>query len=162
MIPEPFGYVLRLLLGKLPGWLIRCFYKPDKTANLIDIDLRSSRPINISFGMEIPEISLYFHIYNRSPFDLILDRLLIELWVGHPTLKGAILHRYVIPKGESINNVYFSCSLTQQQQNQIRTRCNGQLLSVPVTLNITAYFESKVGMICLDNKQIDCLDVPCK
>jgi hypothetical protein len=161
MIPEPFGYMLRLLVAKLPGWFIRYFYKPDKIANSIDIDLRSNAPINISFGMEIPEISLYFHIYNRSPFNLILDRLLIDFWVGQPTLKGAILRRYVIPKGESVDNVYFSCPLTSQQQNQIRGRCNGQLLSVPVSLTITAYLESKVGMICLD-KRIDRSDVPCK
>lgn len=161
MIPEPFGYFLRPLLAKLPGWLIRYFFKPDKIANSIDIDLRSNGPVNISLGMEIPEISLYFHVYNMSPFSLILDRLLIDLWVGQPTLKVAMLRRYVIPQGESIDNVYVSCPLSTQQQNQIRGRCNGQLLRGPVSLIITAYLESKVGVIEVD-KRIDRSDVPCK
>lgn len=160
-ISELFGYVLKLLLTKLPGWFIHYFYTPDKVATLIDIDLRSNSPINISFGMDIPEISLYFHIYNRSPFDLTLDRLLIDFWVGQPTFKGAILRRYVIPKGESINNIYFSCPLTTQQQNQIKRQCNGQLLSNPISLTIAVYLESKVGIICLD-KRIERSDVPCK
>lgn len=160
-IPEPFGYMLKLLLAKLPGWFIRYFYSPDKLATLIDIDLRSNGPININFGMDIPEIGLYFYIGNRSPFDLTLDRLLIDFWVGQPTFKGAILRRYVIPKSELINDVYFSCPLTTQQHNQIKRHCNGQLLSGPVSLTIAAYLESKVGMICLD-KRIDRSDVPCK
>jgi hypothetical protein len=161
MIPEPFGYLLRQLLAKLPGWLIRYFYNPEKIANFIDIDLRSNAPINIHFGMEIPEIVLYFHINNRTPFTLTLDRLLIDLWVGQPTLKGAILKRYVIPKGESINDIYFSCPLTSQQQKQIRDRCNGQVLSSHLTLKITAYFESKINMICKETN-IERLDVLCK
>ena len=161
MTSEPFGYLLRQVLGKLPGWLIRYFYKPDKIANFIDINLRSNGSINLHFGMEVPEIVLYFQVYNRSPFTITLDRLLIDLWVGQPTLKGAILKRYVIPKGESLNDIYFSCPLTSQQQKQIRDRCNGQLLTVPISLTITAYLESKVGLICLE-KSIERSDVPCK
>ncbi len=153
--------MLKLLLAKLPGWFVRCVYKPDKIANLIDIDLRSNVPINICFGTEIPEIVLYFHINNRSPFNLTLDRLLIDLWVGQPTLKGAILKRYVIPKSKSISDVYFSCLLTSQQQKQIKDRCNGQLLSVPISLTITAYLESKAGMVCKETR-IERTDVPCK
>lgn len=162
MVSEVTDAILRWCLAKIPAWLIRYFYGPDKIAERVDIDLRSNNPINISFNVDVPEINFYFYINNRSPFDLTLDRLLIDLWVGQPTLKGSVLRRYVIPKGESINNIYFSCPLTSQQQNQIKKQCSGQLLSVPVSLTITAYLESKIGMICVDNLRIDRSDVPCK
>ena len=160
MLPEPSGYVISRFLAYFPGWLIRYYFRSDKIAKLVDIDLRSNRPIIIN--VDVPEISLYFYLNNRSPFNLTLDRLLIDLWVGQPILKGAILRRYVIPKGESINDIYFSCSLTSQQQNQIKQHCKNQLLSIPVSLTITAYLESKVGIICLDNQRTDRSDVPCK
>jgi len=161
IIFDIFGYMLKLLLAKLPGWFIRYFYTHDKVATLIDIDLRSNSPIIINLTTDIPGISLWFHIYNKSPFDLTLDRLLIDFSVGQPTLKGAILKRHLISKGESIDKIYFSCALTTQQQNHIKRQCNGQLLSNSISLTITAYLESKVGMICLD-KRIDRSDVPCK
>lgn len=162
MIPEVTDAIFRWCLAKIPAWLICYFYGPDKIKGRIDIDLRSNSPINIIFNIDVPEINLYFYINNRSPFDLTLDRLLIDLWVGQPTLKGHVLRRYVIPKGESINNICFSYPLTSQQQNQIKKQCSGQLLSVPVSLTITAYLESKIGMICVDNLRIDRSDIPCK
>ena len=158
---EFLGYATKLLFSKLPGWLIRLYYNSDKICGSIDIDLRSNSPIDIRFGTEIPEINLYFHINNRSPFDLTLDRLLIDLWVAQPTLKGVILRRHFISRGKSSNDICFSCPLTSQQQNQIKKRCEESLISVPIKISITAYLESKVGMICCD-RQIERSDVPCK
>jgi len=161
MVPEVTGAIFRQFFAKIPAWLICYFYGPDKIAKLIDIDLRSNCPINFNLNADVPEISLYFYFNNRSPFDLILDRLLIELWIGQPVLNGVVLRRYVIPKGEWRDNIYFSCSLTSQQQNQIKKSCNGQLLSASISFSITVYLESKIGMVSVD-KQIQRSDVPCK
>lgn len=161
MIFETAGYFVRMLLAKLPGWLIRRFYSPYKVAQLIDVDLRSNNPIIITFGTDIPSIDLYFQIYNRSPFDLVLDRLLIDFWVGQPTFRGAILRRYDVPKVGRVDNVYFGHLLTLPQQEQIKRRREGQLLYVSAAITLTAYFESKIGVICIE-KRIDRTDVPCK
>lgn len=150
-----------MLLAKLPGWLIRHYYNPQSVSQLIDVDLRSNKPIIISFGTEIPSVDLYFQIYNKSHFDLVLDRLLVNLWIGQPTLYGAILRRYDLPKRERTDNISYRHLLTLPQQEQIKKRREGQLLGTPVTITITAYFESKIGVISVE-KRIEHMDVPCK
>lgn len=161
MLSEVVGHFFRMLLAKLPGWLVRRFYNPCKTSQLIDIDLRSNNPIIISFGTDIPSVDLYFQIYNKSPFNLVLDRLLIDFWIGQPTFRGAILRRYDVPHGGHVNNIYFGHLLTLPQQEQIKNRIQGQLLTVPVSITIIGYFESKLGVLCVE-KRIERTDVPCK
>lgn len=147
------------VLGILPGWLARYFISSQKIAGQVEIDLRSTNPINIDFETEIPSLSLYFRISNLSPVDLVLDRLLIDLWVRQPTLRGAILQRYDIPKRSSREDVYFRHQLTLPQQEQIRKRAKDQLLSAAVTVHVKAYFESKIGIIPVEAK-LESRDVP--
>lgn len=158
---EITAYILKRIFSKLPSWLIQYFYGSNKIAPSIDIELRNNMPIIFSFGAEIPSVDLYFQICNKSSFDLVLDRLLIDFWIGQPTFKGALLKRYDLPHGKRIENVYFGHLLTLPQQEQIKNRREGQLLSIPVTITLTGYFESKLGVVCVE-KQINCTDVPCK
>lgn len=65
MLFEAAGYFVKVLLAKLPGWLIRRVYRPDKIAYSIDMDLRNNNPIIISFGTDIPSVDLYFQVYNK-------------------------------------------------------------------------------------------------
>jgi hypothetical protein len=155
------SFLLEKMLGIFPRWLARRFISSQKTANQIEIDLRRINPIDISFGSDIPSLRLCFRISNLSPFNLVLDRLLIDLWVGQPTLRGAILVRYDVPKRSSRDDIYFTDQLTVPQQEQIRERINGQLLSVPVTIYVEAYFDSKVGLVHV-KKTLEHRDIPCK
>jgi len=149
------------VLGILPGWLARRFISGEKIASQIEVDLRRMNPIDISFGTEIPRLGLYFRISNLSSLDVVLDRLLIDLWIGQPTLQGAILARYNISRRSSREDIYFAQQLTIPQQEQIRKHISGQLLSVPVTIHAQAYFDSKVGVVYVD-KRIEHRDVPCR
>ena len=151
----------KTVISKLPGWLIRFFYRPEKIAGSIDLELRHNNPIIISFGTEIPSIDLYFQIYNRSNFGLVLDRLLIDFWIGQRLFCGAVLRRGCVKPRERFDEVYFTQQLTLSQQEQIKRHKEGQLLSVPVSIMVTGYFESKVGVVCVE-KRIDRADVPCK
>lgn len=155
------SFILEKMLNVVPGWLARRFISGNMIAGQIEVDLRRMNPIEISFGTEIPRLNLYFRISNLSPLDLVLDRLLIDVWVGQPTLWGAILTRYSIPKRSSREDIYFAHQLTVPQQEQIQKKVIGQLLSVPVTIHAEAYFDSKVGVIYVD-KRIEHRDVPCK
>lgn len=161
MVGSIASFMIEKILDILPGSMARLLISPQKIASRVEIELRSANPIDISFGTEIPRLSLSFRISNMSLFDLVLDRLLIDLWVGQPTLRGAILERHKVPKRASTDNVYFTNQLTAPQQEQIKTHRNGQILSVPVTMNVTAYFDSKIGAVDVQTR-FERTEVPCK
>ena len=145
--------VLEIVLVILPRWLISYFISRQKIADQVNIDLRSRNPIDISFGSDVPHIDIYFKISNLSLFNLVLDRLLIvDLWIGQPILHGAILERHDVPKRDIKDGVYFIEQLSIPQQEQIRKRIKNKILSVPVTLHVKAYFESKIGLIYVEKR----------
>ena len=145
--------VLETLLTKLPRWLISYFISPQKIADQMNIDLRSNNPIDISFGSDVPNIQIYFEISNMSLFNLVLDRLLIiDVWIGQPTLHGAILERYDVPKRNIKNSVHFIEQLSSPQQEQIKKHVSNNFLSVPVKFHVKAYFESKIGLIYVEKR----------
>jgi len=154
MIQESiFSYIIEKALVILPRQLTIQFVPPHKIADQVYIDLRSENPIDISFGSDVPRIDIYFKISNMSAANLVLDRLLIiDLWIGQPTLQGAILERYDVPKRSIKEGVHFIDQLTIPQQEQIKKRVDGKLLSVPVKVHVKAYFESKVGLICVEKR----------
>jgi hypothetical protein len=78
-------------LDAFPSFLLRLMLKPASLAKKIRIRLQGNRPINPNLDIEVPNIDLYFDITNLTNFNLVLDRLLIELWFGQPTLNGAVL-----------------------------------------------------------------------
>lgn len=155
------SFILEKALEFLPAWIARRIVSLKKVADQIEIDLRSINPIDISFGSEVPRVSIYFRISNLSSVGVTLDRMLVNVWVGQPTLRGSVLQRYQLPKRTSDDNVYFSSSLSIPQQEQIKKRVDGQLLSSSVRINIVAYFDSKIGIVCLE-KTLEQRDVPCK
>jgi len=125
----------------------------------IDVDLRPQSPINIEFSTEIPQVSLWFNISNRSSLDLVFDRMLIEIWVGQPTIySGSILRRFALPAGETEKDVYFPAHLAPPQQEQIKRRANEKGLIDEVSINLTAYFQSERGWFEV-RRHIDYRDV---
>ncbi len=153
-----------ILIGLRRGWLVvrslrvrlaerlsqrtRLRFVPSGTGieQQIDVDLRPQSPVNIEFSTEIPQISLWFNITNRSGLDLIFDRMLIEFWVGQPTIySGSILRRFSLPAGGTEKDVYFPAHLAPPQQEQIRRRANDKGLVDEVSINLTAYFQSERG-----------------
>jgi len=152
MLDAVFSYLISKMIDMFPGLVTRRFISPTKLAEMVEVDLRRASPINISFGSSIPSLSLWFRISNKSLVNLVLDRLLIDLWIGQPFLHGAILSQYIVSKQSSIENAYFNTKLTNPQQDWIRKHVSGQLLSVPVTITVEAYFESKVGTIRVEQR----------
>jgi hypothetical protein len=161
MVEAIVSFIVEKVLDILPRSIARCFISPLKIASKVEIDLRREHPIDINFGSEIPRLSLSFRISNLSPVDLVLDRLLIDLWFRQPTLRGAILERYGVRRNSSRDDVYFTDQLTVSQQEQIRRHVDGKLLSVPVTIHIKAYFDSRIGSVCVE-KRLEHGDVPCE
>ncbi len=142
-------YLFDKVLAVLPRWLIRWFLPPERIAEQVEIDLRRINPIAIYFrSTEFPCVEAWFRISNQSQVNLVLDRLLVDLWVGQPTIQGAILHRTEIPRRTSKDDIRFWHDLTGAEEERIRRRADGQgILTVPVALYVDAYFESRVGLV---------------
>lgn len=157
---EPLvSFIVERAVDVLPRWLALWLAPPERIARQVEIDLRRVNPVNITLRAEVPNVSLWFRISNMSPVDLVLDRLLVEFWVGQPTLQGAVLDRLRVPRGKSLEDVHFWQDLGPHQQEQVRGRVKDGLLSVPVHLYLKAYFESKVGPVSV-NRRLEHPNVP--
>ena len=135
------------IADRLPSFLVRAFLKPENVAAKIRIELRGDTPIDLGLNTEVPHIDVYFEIANFSPFDLVLDRMLVEVWFGQPTFTSALYRRYLVPSGEITKNIYFRHELNSAQQNQISNYVNSDQGRGSIHIYLTAYFESSVGRV---------------
>ncbi len=132
-------------ISRFPSFLLRVLLKPEIVASKVHIDLRSENPIDLSLNTEVPRIDLYFRITNLSSLDLILDRLLLDVWFGQPTFTTALLRRYDVPAGQITEGIFLRHHLNSAQCKQIEefSHANGQRGSLHIYL--TAYFQSRAG-----------------
>lgn len=142
-------YLSEKVLAMLPRWIARRLLPPRRIAEQVEIDLRRISPIAISFGStEFPCVQVWFRISNLSPVSLLLDRLLVDLWVGQPTLRCAVLRRVEIPRRSTKDDIYLWHDLTNTQEERIRRHADEKgVLTVPVTIYVDAYFESRIGPV---------------
>lgn len=144
---EIIFWLLDKIVNIIPSLFLRVIYPSDKVARDIRISLRGDSPIVPSLSASVPHIDIYLEVTNFSNLNLILDRILIDLWFGQPTINGAILHRYLIPARKHYDRIHFRTDLTSHQIKQIEPYLNGQQSGGPITLSVTAYFESRVGLV---------------
>ena len=140
MLFETIGsFLVERLYHFLPRWLERRMLPPARVQSEIDVDLRRQSPVNVSGG-EVPTINLWFEVTNQSQIDITLDRLLLEVWFGQPTFRGAILGRIDIARRSSAKELYFWTSLDAQQVAQIKRYLGGGTPGNPVaiTVNVSA------------------------
>ena len=144
---QPPSTVSRPFSTKLPRFVLRALYKPEEVQSKVKLDLRSNAPASVYLQGQIPYVELYFQITNLGPIDLVMDRLLVEVWFGQPTFTTALLHRYVIPAGEITDGLTVRETLSENQKAQIAAfqAADGRAGSIHVYLY--AYFESKLGRL---------------
>src|SRR5204863_2946277 len=143
--PSPNGS--RPFSSKLHGFLLRALYKPQEVQSKVKVDLRSNVPASVYLQGQIPYVELYFQITNLGPIDLVLDRLLVEVWFGQPTFTTAVLHRYVIPAGDITDGITVRETLSESQKAQIAAFQAADGRSGSVHIYTYAYFESKLGRL---------------
>jgi len=147
-------FLFEKVLTILPEWIARRLFSPSRVADEIEIDLLRTNPIAIYFkSTEFPCVEIWFRISNLSPVSVVLDRLLIDLWVNQPTLKGSFLRRVEIPRRSSTEVIHFWHDLTKAQEERIvRHADQNGVLTVPVSIEVEAYFESRVGMVYVERR----------
>ncbi|SRR5713226_1200433 len=141
----------RPLRARLPAFLVRSVTDPEKVLKRVEIRLREETPIYVSLGAAVPMVDIYFEIANHSTLDLVLDRMLVEVWFGQPTFNGAILRRHPVPAEATVKSVYFRHMLADTQARQIKAFTDapqGNMGSLHIYL--IAYFESKVGRLVVE------------
>jgi hypothetical protein len=136
--PRPFP-------TRLPAFLLRVLYKPDTVKSQVHIALRDNVPATVSLTSPVPYVELYFQVTNLSAIDLVLDRMLLDVWFGQPTFETAILHRYVIPAGDISDGLHARQNLADSEKAYVVAFENSRGMSGVVSIYITAYFESKLG-----------------
>jgi hypothetical protein len=122
-------------------------YKPDTVKSQVHIALRDNAPATISLTSPVPYVELYFQLTNLSAIDLVLDRMLVDVWFGQPTFEAAFLERYVIPAGDISDGIRVRHTLTESQKAYIAAFEASRGASGAVRIYIIAYFESKLGRV---------------
>lgn len=96
----PIQGFLRGILRKLPGFLLRWYYTPQKLAGLIYVDMRPRHDsATVDLG-QAASFSLWLQAINLSPFPVELDRASFRFWCGGSILNASILRRQIIVPGE--------------------------------------------------------------
>jgi hypothetical protein len=121
--------------------------KPITISKQIEICLRENNPISIEIITGIPRINIYFKITNLSNLFLTLDRVLLDIWFGQPTLEGSILRRKLIKPRSIEKEIAFHSVLTQSQKERIDSWITQKDFRGSISISMQAYFESKIGYI---------------
>ena len=135
------------LVETFPAFLLKAFVKPSTIVSKVRLDLRGNTPIGLSLNSEVPHLDMYFDITNLSRFDLVLDRMIVEVWFGQPTFTASILRRYLIPGGEITKDIYLRQTLTSGQRSQIHNFETPGQSRGQIHIRLTAYLESALGRI---------------
>jgi len=78
--------------------------------------------------------------------------MIVDFWAGQPTLYDALLYRYSVPARDTLDDIYYRSDLTAAQLEQIDTFEHNPGSRGRVYVYVTAYFESKAGLIKVEKK----------
>lgn len=135
----------RPLASRLPGFVSRLLFNPEAVRSRVKIALRDNAPGNVYLNSPVPSVELYFQVTNLSSVDLILDRMLVDVWFGQPTFSTALLHRYSVPAGEITEGLHVRQALAENQKAYITAFEAAQGNAGSMHIYVTAYFESALG-----------------
>ncbi|HZG52740.1 MAG TPA: hypothetical protein VEZ40_11445 [Pyrinomonadaceae bacterium] len=146
---EIISYLAGKMADRLPSFMLSRLLSPKKVAQQVRVNLRGVNPIRLDLNAVNPQIALWFEITNLSNLKLTLDRLLIDVWFSQPIFKDYILERYEVPPREIITDIYYWQNLTNAQKQQIKL-CQSN--HGRIYINLTAYFDSKIGRVEVNSK----------
>jgi len=137
-------------LDWLPGWLVRRFVPLTSVVRQVRLLPRSKAPLNFSLNETTPTVRAWFQVENHSGIELMLDRIVSDIWAGQPVAYGLMGYRTRIPKHTTATQIPpFQVALTPaaieqvQRQRQLQQATPG--IQPSYTMNATAFFDSKLG-----------------
>lgn len=132
------------IIRLLPPFIISKFVKTDSIQKDIEIDLRSLSPVNFNLNSTIPEFTLWLRLTNKSVIPIVIDRILIDVWIGQPVIDGAILRPVTLLPKQTLNDLRFQVKLSEFQKNE-SIKYREQRYNANITINMVAYCECKLG-----------------
>lgn len=133
-------------LKRLPQFILRKIFKVEQLKKDIEIDLRSGTAIRLNFNSEIPNLSIWLRITNKTATPITIDRILFDVWFGQPLVTGHNLSKFVVNPKQTKKDVCLRSELSMVQQDAIRRRIVNGRLETNVSLNCLHIFcDSKLG-----------------
>jgi len=141
-------YITGKAMDLLPAFLARRFLPPTKLASKVSVELSRKAPMRVTLTGSVPVIDIWLSITNFNYMDIVLDRLIVDLWMSQPLTHMALLSRHEIPRLSTFYEIQVSTrQISQAQLEWIQARTSGGHSTEPFTLYIDGYFESKVGWV---------------
>ena len=106
------------VLRRLPGFLLRRHFTPEKLAGLVYIDIRPRHDSAVVDLGEVASFTLYLQAINLSPFSVELDRASFRFSYNGISIKASILKKQEIRPGE-ISSLYLHEAIPEGHANQM-------------------------------------------
>lgn len=133
------------LLDWFPSWLVRRFVRLDSIARQVRLLPRSKTPLTFGLNEQTPAVRVWFQVENHSSIDLMLDRVVLDVWAGQPVAYGLMAHRTRIPKHSTMSQIPpFNGALTAPAIEQVK-RHREESTNPTCSINASGYFDSKLG-----------------
>ena len=163
MIKElALNYLMRFINKKLLH-LSKKIYPESEFEKHIDIDVRSSHPVNISLTKAIPEITIYLKITNKSPYlDVRLNKAEFSLLLKSDSGLQPLFNQFEITSPTPIKRGTSEEIFCQKELNESQVKLVKEIKeSKEVTAELSpfkAWFESSAypNMIIQTNLEDKC------
>jgi len=129
-------------LGQLLPFLVRWYYKPEKLAGKIKIQIRSSGDGVIFDCGELPYVRAWLEITNLSPFPVEFERVYGHFWYGTRLSPFFFLKRFGVESAHD-TEIFLEADLTNAQAEYIKR--NKGKMEHKLSVSVSAYVLCKVN-----------------
>jgi len=113
----------------------------------LEIDIRSKNSIIFDLNTSVPNVNVWLRFTNKNPLNIVVDRVVVDLWIGQPLLEGAIFNKIELKPLETNNSVRFNSTLNEHQKSYLLSRIEAVGTENLVSLNrLIVYCQSKLGL----------------
>jgi hypothetical protein len=133
--------VVKSILGWLPSACLRWYYKPERLARLVYVDLLPRQEAVYLNLAPAADFRITLQIINLSPFPIELDRSTVRLSCGTSPLQANNLERHQFKAGE-VGTVQFSNIIPESHASQILTNDGGGSAALDGVLEFNCHVQS--------------------
>ena len=160
MYEEIIKWIFFHTIGRILPWLRKKIYPKGEFENDIEIDVRGSNPLNFSLNSDIPRVTLYLEISNKSQYiEMIIEKMFFSISINsdkgsQPVIyQGKMIVYQRIGKKET-KELYWTTELNHYQTEFLRSIKDSKDLTA--TFDIDYVINSKIyeltGKINLESR----------
>lgn len=138
----------------LPPIMLKRFFSTKKVEQEIGIDWSSKQAARIGLNASCPNIEISLRIENRSLVPVILDRMIVQVWIGQPFIEAINAYRMPIGARKNIDQHITREYLSENQIKAFASYLNGKQLKERLSVSADLFFDCDVGSFHL-RKHLD-------